>query len=106
MGCKTRWLDINEQDFPRPDAQMVARERIFEVLCEIDPDCLILHPGPPLNQFDYHEHHWLAAQLPYAENYSASNPNYARPRGLRRSAASRRSTTCARSARHWRPTAT
>ena len=82
IGCENRWLDINEHEFPRPDAQVVARERIFEVLCDVDPDCLILHPGPPLGQFDYHEHHWLAAQLPYAESYSASNPNYARPRGL------------------------
>lgn len=62
---------------------MQARARIFEVLCEVDPDCLILHPGPPLPQYDYHEHHWLAARLPYAESYSASNPNYARPRGLK-----------------------
>lgn len=82
LGCETRWLDINEHDFPKPDCQIEARKRIFEVLCDVDPDCLILHPGPPLNQYDYHEHHWLAAQLPYAESYSASNPNYAHPRGL------------------------
>ena len=82
IGCESRWLDINEHDFPRPEGQEIARERVFEVLCEVDPDCLILHPGPPLGQFDYHEHHWLAAKLPYAESYSASNPNYARPRGL------------------------
>lgn len=82
IGCETRWLDINEHDFPLPDTQVEARRRIFEVLCDVAPDCLILHPGPPLGQHDYHEHHWLAAQLPYAESYSASNPNYACPRGL------------------------
>ncbi|MGI5818293.1 MAG: PIG-L deacetylase family protein [Armatimonadota bacterium] len=82
IGCERRWLDINEHEFPRPETQIVARERIFEVLCEVDPDVLILHPGPPLGRYDYHEHHWLAARLPYAESYSASNPNYARPRGL------------------------
>ncbi|NLO04373.1 MAG: hypothetical protein GX131_00950 [candidate division WS1 bacterium] len=83
IGCETRWLDINEHEFPHPETQIEARKRIFEVLCDVDPDYLVLHPGPPLNQFDYHEHHWLAAQLPYAESYSASNPNYARPRGLK-----------------------
>ena len=83
IGCETRWLGINEHDLPLAEGQVEARSRIFELLCEVDPDCLILHPGPPLNQHDYHEHHWLAAQLPYAESYSASNPNYARPRGLK-----------------------
>ncbi len=83
IGCESRWLDINEQDFPKPDTQQEARERIFRILCEVDPDCLILHPGPPLGQFDYHEHHWIASSLPYAESYSASNPNYARPLGLK-----------------------
>lgn len=83
IGCETRWLDINEQDFPKPEAQAEARKKIFRILCEVDPDCLILHPGPPLGQFDYHEHHWIASHLPYAESYSASNPNYARPLGLK-----------------------
>ncbi len=82
IGCETRWLDINEEDFPTPEAQAEARKKIFRILCEVDPDCLILHPGPPLGQFDYHEHHWIASHLPYAESYSASNPNYARPAGL------------------------
>jgi len=82
IGCETRWLDINEHDFPTPEGQTEARRRIFRILCEVDPDCLILHPGPPLDKYDYHEHHWIASRLPYAESYSASNPNYARPLGL------------------------
>jgi len=82
IGAEPLWVDINEQDFPKPETQAEARKRIFRILCEVDPDCLILHPGPPLGQFDYHEHHWIASALPYAESYSASNPNYARPLGL------------------------
>ena len=82
IGCEKRWVDINEHDFPKPEWQQEARDRIFRILCEVNPNCLILHPGPPLQQFDYHEHHWLASSLPYAVSYSASNPNYARPLGL------------------------
>jgi len=83
IGCTPHWVDINEHDFPKPEWQQEARSRIFRILCEVNPNCLILHPGPPLQQFDYHEHHWLASALPYAVSYSASNPNYAVPLGLK-----------------------